>query len=132
MFIQVAPPSADEMDDPRVKLREGSAIKLMMMAPKIEPRELVSPTTKKTSKRPSKKPTRMPSRSLVNQTEKPNSGVPNKIAKTTNFLQKAVAAAAAAPKLIYYGGPVIANVKVITIWWGGVSNVKYTSKLEKF
>jgi len=33
-------------------------------------------------------------------------------------------------ELIYYGGPVIGKVKVITIWWG--SGVKYTSELENF
>jgi len=39
--------------------------------------------------------------------------------------------AAANPRLVYYGGPVIPNVKVVTIWWGGES-VRYKSHLEQF
>ena len=36
------------------------------------------------------------------------------------------------PKLVYYGGPVVPNVKIVTIWWGGSSKVQYTTQLEKF
>lgn len=35
-------------------------------------------------------------------------------------------------QLKYYGGPVISNVKVVTIWWGGASRVAYSSKLPQF
>lgn len=35
-------------------------------------------------------------------------------------------------RLSYYGGPVIENVKVVTIWWGGASKVAYSSKLPQF
>lgn len=35
-----------------------------------------------------------------------------------------------AQRLPYFGGPVIANVKVVTIWWG--AQVRYTSQLESF
>lgn len=40
--------------------------------------------------------------------------------------------AATTPKLNYYGGPVVSNVQVFTIWWGGSSNVNYSSQLEQF
>jgi hypothetical protein len=33
-------------------------------------------------------------------------------------------------QLIYLGGPIISDVKVITVWWG--NNVKYRNELEKF
>ena len=39
---------------------------------------------------------------------------------------------ASTQRLIYYGGPVIGNVKVITIWWGGTSSVRYAAQLEFF
>lgn len=39
---------------------------------------------------------------------------------------------ASTPKLNYYGGPVISNVKVVTIWWGGASKVAYSNKLPQF
>ena len=35
-------------------------------------------------------------------------------------------------KLVYYGGPVISNVQVYIVWWGGVSNVRYSSNLPQF
>ncbi|KAJ3253050.1 hypothetical protein HK103_001012 [Boothiomyces macroporosus] len=42
------------------------------------------------------------------------------------------AAAPAGAKLTYYGGPVISNVKVFTIFWGGQSNVQYASQINQF
>ncbi|KAJ3308462.1 hypothetical protein HDV04_001219 [Boothiomyces sp. JEL0838] len=41
-------------------------------------------------------------------------------------------AAPAGAKLNYYGGPVISNVKVFTIFWGGQSNVQYASQINQF
>lgn len=40
------------------------------------------------------------------------------------------AATSTSARLTYYGGPVTANVKVITIWWA--PGVAFASKLEKF
>ncbi|KAJ3272030.1 hypothetical protein HDV01_005982, partial [Terramyces sp. JEL0728] len=42
------------------------------------------------------------------------------------------AAAPAGAKLVYYGGPVISNVKVFTIFWGGQSKVQYASQINQF
>ncbi|KAJ3269841.1 hypothetical protein HDV01_000889 [Terramyces sp. JEL0728] len=47
-----------------------------------------------------------------------------------SFASKAAAPAGA--KLTYYGGPVISNVKVFTIFWGGQSNVQYASQINQF
>ncbi|KAJ3308410.1 hypothetical protein HDV04_001324 [Boothiomyces sp. JEL0838] len=60
---------------------------------------------------------------------KPNAIHPKSGPKT--FALKNAAAPAGA-KLNYYGGPVIPNVKVFTIFWGGQSNVQYASKINQF
>jgi hypothetical protein len=49
-----------------------------------------------------------------------------------NVFKKGIKPAATLSKLVYYGGPVVSNVKVVTVWWGGASNVQYTTQLEKF
>ena len=38
----------------------------------------------------------------------------------------------ASGKLIYYGGPVLSNVKVILVLWGGATNVRYSTQLQRF
>jgi hypothetical protein len=52
--------------------------------------------------------------------------------KLNDPTQKKASLKATVPKLNYYGGPVISNVKVVTIWWGGSTNVKYSDKLPQF
>ena len=34
--------------------------------------------------------------------------------------------------LSYYGGPVLANVKVVTVFWGGSTKVNYSTQLNAF
>jgi hypothetical protein len=41
-------------------------------------------------------------------------------------------ATAAAPRLHYYGGPVISNVAVYTVFWGGVAQVNYAYSINGF
>ena len=65
------------------------------------------------------------------QTSSSNTAKIMPIYKMTNS-SSPTSAASVPPKLYYYGGPVISNVKVITIWWGGVSSVVYASQLEGF
>jgi hypothetical protein len=38
----------------------------------------------------------------------------------------------ASSNLIYKGGPLISNVKVILILWGGSANVRYAAELQKY
>ena len=106
--------------------RQGSKIKLMKKMSEDDPPRTLEKSEKH---KPTKKPTRAPQ---TPQTSIPASGELIKIARLATNSTSPKAAATAAPKLIYYGGPVIANVKVITIWWGGVSKVQYASQLEKF
>lgn len=35
-------------------------------------------------------------------------------------------------KLVYKGGPIIQNVKIVTIWFGDLHNVKYKREIEQF
>ena len=37
-----------------------------------------------------------------------------------------------AQTLSYYGGPIVQSVNVVTVWWGGKSNVQYADNLNGF
>jgi hypothetical protein len=43
-----------------------------------------------------------------------------------------ISSAAAGPHLAYYGGPVIADVEVYAVFWGGAAQVRYASALGAF
>ncbi|KAJ3251336.1 hypothetical protein HK103_002461, partial [Boothiomyces macroporosus] len=68
--------------------------------------------------------------SMALATTKPNNV--HHLSRPHNSASLQNTAAPAGAKLTYYGGPVISNVKVFTIFWGGQSNVQYASQINQF